>query len=77
MTTLYKIRIKGHLGKEWASYFDGFSLDPLGNGETLLTGEIMDQPALHGLLAHIRDLGLPLLAVNRVEDDEELYPPQS
>lgn len=77
MTALYKIRIKGHLGPNWATYFDGFKLDPLENGETLLTGEIIDQPALHGLLAHIRDLGLPLLAINRIEDEKELCPPKT
>ena len=62
----YQIRLKGHLGPQWAAYFDGFTLTNSENGEALLTGVIMDQAALHGVLAKIRDLGLPLLSVNRL-----------
>jgi len=64
--SLYQIRLKGHLGPQWAAYFDGFTLTNSENGEALLTGMITDQAALHGVLAKIRDLGLPLLSVNRL-----------
>ena len=64
--SLYQIRLKGHLGPRWAAYFDGFTLTNSENGEALLTGVITDQAALHGVLAKIRDLGLPLLSVNRL-----------
>ena len=63
---IYQIRLKGHLGSQWADWFDGLSITREANGETLLTGPIADQPALHGLLRKIRDLGLPLLSVNRI-----------
>lgn len=62
--SLYQIRLKGHLGPQWAACFDGFALTNSENGEALLTGMITDQAALHGVLARIRDLGLPLLSVN-------------
>jgi hypothetical protein len=64
-TAIYEIRVKGTLEPKWSDWFDGFTLKQ-GNDETLLTGQVADQPALHGLLAKIRDLGLPLLAVKRV-----------
>ena len=64
--SFYQIRLKGHLGPQWAAYFDGFTLTNSENGEVLLTGMITDQAALHGVLAKIRDLGLPLLSVNRL-----------
>lgn len=63
---LYQIRLKGHLGPQWSTYFEGFTLKNSENGEALLTGVVVDQAALHGVLAKIRDLGLPLLSVNRV-----------
>ena len=65
--TIYQIRIKGHLGGEWTDWFGGLSITLEENGETLLTGPVVDQAALHGLLKKMRDLGLPLLLVNRVE----------
>ncbi len=68
--SLYQIRLKGHLGPQWAAYFDGFALTNSENGEALLTGMITDQAALHGVLAKIRDLGLPLLSVNRLASGE-------
>ena len=68
--SLYQIRLKGHLGQQWASYFDGFTLTNSENGEALLIGMITDQAALHGVLAKIRDLGLPLLSVNRLVSGE-------
>jgi hypothetical protein len=63
----YEIRIKGHLDKRWADWFDGLAITLEANGETVLTGPVVDQAALHGLLRKIRDLGLPLLSVIRVE----------
>ncbi len=67
----YRIRIKGHLAAHWAEWFDGMTITHLDNGETLLAGPIVDQAALHGMLNHIRDLGLPLLAVDRVEPEDK------
>jgi hypothetical protein len=66
---VYRIRVKGSLDSRWSDWFDGFAVTPQANDETLLTGPVADQAALHGLLAKIRDLGLPLLSVERVEDD--------
>ena len=60
---VYQIRIKGHLGHQWTDWFEGLSITLEDNGETLLTGPVIDQAALHGLLRKVRDLGLPLLAV--------------
>jgi hypothetical protein len=60
---LYQIRLKGHLDRQWAEWFDGLTITLEANGETLLTGPVVDQAALHGLLRKVRDLGLPLLAV--------------
>ena len=68
--SLYQIRLKGHLGQQWATYFDGLTLANSENGEALLMGMITDQAALHGVLAKIRDLGLPLLSVNRLASGE-------
>ncbi len=67
---IYQIRIKGHLGREWEDWFDGFTLIALENGETLLTGPVVDQAALYGLLRKVRDVGMPLLAVNLVKADQ-------
>jgi hypothetical protein len=64
---VYQIRIKGHLGREWADWFEGLTLTALDNGETLLTGAVVDQAALHGVLRKVRDLGIPLLSVVRVK----------
>ena len=63
---IYEIRVKGSLEPQWSDWFDGFTLTLQANDETLLVGLVTDQPALHGLLAKIRDLGLPLLAVKRI-----------
>jgi hypothetical protein len=64
---VYRIRIKGHLGREWADWFGGLTLTLEDNGETLLTGLVVDQAALHGLLKKVRDVGMPLLSVMRVK----------
>ena len=60
---VYQIRIKGHLGREWADWFEGLTLTALDNGETLLTGAVVDQAALYGLLRKVRDVAMPLLSV--------------
>ena len=64
---VYEIRIKGHLDNRWADRFDGLTITLENNGETQLTGPVVDQAALYGLLRKVRDLGLPLLAVIKVE----------
>ena len=64
---VYQIKIKGHLGPQWTEWFEGIAVTREENGDTLLTGPVVDQAALHGLLKKVRDLGLPLLSVIRVE----------
>jgi hypothetical protein len=64
---IYQIRVQGTLDEMWSDWFDGFTLTPQVDNETLLTGPVADQAALHGLLHKIRDLSLPLLSVERVE----------
>lgn len=66
-TMVYQIRIKGHLGPQWADWFGGLSITLEDNGDTLLTGPVVDQAALHGLLRQVRDLGMPLLSVVQVQ----------
>jgi hypothetical protein len=63
---IYQIRIKGHLGPHWAELFDDLTIKLEDNGETLLTGPVVDQAALHGLLKKVRDLGMPLVSVIQV-----------
>ena len=67
---VYQIRLKGHLGQQWAASFEGLTLTLEENGDTLLTGSVTDQAALYGLLRKVRDLGLPLLAVMRVKPSQ-------
>jgi hypothetical protein len=62
----YEIRLKGHLDDRWADWFDGLTITREAGGETLLSGPVVDQAALHGLLRKVRDLGLPLLSVIQV-----------
>jgi hypothetical protein len=64
---LYDIRIKGHLDERWGAWFGGLTITPEDNGNTFLTGMVADQAALHGLLRKVRDLGMPLISVIRVE----------
>jgi hypothetical protein len=66
----YEIKLKGHLDESWADWFDGLTFTHESDGTTTLRGEIIDQAALHGLLKKIRDLGMPLLSVNRVESKQ-------
>ena len=63
---LYEIRIKGHLDNRWTDWFGGLTITLEDNGDTLLTGPVIDQAALYGLLKKVRDLGMPLLAVMRI-----------
>ena len=65
--SVYNIRVKGHLDGGWSEWFDGLQISNLKNGEALLSGEIVDQAALHGLLNKVRDLGLPLLALRSAD----------
>ena len=64
---IYKIRIKGHLSQQWMDWFEGLTITPEEEGNTLLTGPVVDQAALHGILKKVRDLGMPLLSVHSVE----------
>ena len=66
--TMYRIRVKGHLNSQWATWFDDMSLT-YESGETTISGPVADQAALHGLLARIRDLGLALIDVSREDAD--------
>ncbi|NTW44247.1 MAG: hypothetical protein HGB14_07390 [Anaerolineaceae bacterium] len=61
----YQIRIKGHLDSQWTEWFEGLTITLEANGDTILTGFVIDQSALHSLLKKIRDLGMPLVSVNR------------
>ncbi len=68
---VYQLRVKGHLDPRWSDGFDGLIITLEDNGDSLLTGPVADQAALYGLLKKLRDLGLPLLAVNRLTPDQE------
>jgi hypothetical protein len=71
MTTsaIYRIRLKGHLPPKWSEWFDNMTITLEPDGDMILSGPVVDQPALHGLLIKVRDLGLTLISVERVEDD--------
>ena len=64
---VYQIRIKGQLDSQWTDWFDGLTITLEEDGDTLLTGPVIDQAALHGLLKKVRDLGMPLVSVSPVE----------
>jgi hypothetical protein len=66
---VYCLTVKGHLGGEWSEWFDGLTITRADNGESRLVGPLADQTALHGVLLKIRDLGLPLLSLTRIEPD--------
>jgi len=68
---VYQIRIKGHLGQQWTDWFEGLTITLEDNGEMLITGSVVDQVALFGLLKKMRDLGMPLVSVMIVEPDQE------
>ena len=67
---VYQIRLKGHLGPQWTDWFGGARLRLEANGETLLTCPVIDQAALHGWLRKVRDAGIPLLSVIRIEQGQ-------
>ena len=66
---IYQIRIKGHLGRHWTDWFEGLAITLEDNGDTLLTGPVVDQAALHGVLKKVRDVAMPLVSVIRVKPD--------
>ena len=66
----YEIRLTGHLDARWSSWFDGLMVSHQNDGTTLIAGPVVDQAALHGLIQRVRDLGMPLLSVTRVADEE-------
>ena len=70
----YEIRIKGHLNSRWAAWFDGLSLTNNNDGTTIISGPVVDQSALHGLLQKVRDVGLPLVSVTQVDPDQPDLP---
>jgi len=72
---VYQIRVKGHLGLQWTEWFEGLTITLEENGDTLLTGPVVDQAALHGLLKKVRDLGMPLLSFNNVKAGESSVQP--
>jgi hypothetical protein len=65
----YSIRVRGHLDRAWSEWFDGMTITHLDCGETVLSGGVLDQAALHGLIIKVRDLGLPLIAVDPLEPE--------
>ena len=67
---VYQIRLKGHLGPQWRDWFEGLTITLEDNGDTLLSGPVIDQAALHGLLKKVRDLGLPLISVSPLEHSQ-------
>lgn len=71
---VYQIRVNGHLGSQWTDWFGGLNVTLEDNGDTLLTGPVVDQAALHGLLKKVRDLGMPLVSVGRVEPRQSNAP---
>jgi len=70
----YEIRLKGHLEDRWNDWFDGLTITLEENGDTLLTGPVIDQAALHGILKKVRDLGIPLVSVSPVEPESQTMP---
>ena len=70
----YEIRLKGHVERRWAAWFDGLTLTRESDGTTLIHGPVVDQAALHGLLQKVRDMGLPLVSVTQVDPDQPDVP---
>ena len=71
---IYQIKLEGRLGDQWTAWLDGLTITLDENGDTLLTGPVVDQAALYGLLRKVRDLGLPLLALYRLQPDQTDVP---
>ena len=63
---IYQIRVKSHLSSDWTNWFDGLTITQEENGDSLLTGPVIDQAALYGLLKKVRDLGMPLISLNPI-----------
>lgn len=76
--TIYQFKLKGHLGQQWMNWFEGLTVTLEEDGNTLLSGIVVDQSALHGILKKIRDLGMPLLSMNPIDTDPaaKTYPDQ-
>jgi len=70
MAMIYQIRVQGHLDPSWSAWFDGFTITNEANGTAVLTGRMVDQASLHGVLLKVRDLGLPLITVNPCAPDK-------
>ena len=70
MNPVYEIRVKGHLDSRWSEWFEGLAVTRTASGETILSGPVVDQAALHGVLAKIRDLNLTLISVTRAETEQ-------
>ncbi len=68
--TAFRIRVRGQLGPQWSTWFEGLEVTAASDGESTLIGPLPDQPALHGVLARIRDLGLELVSVEALEPDD-------
>ena len=71
---IYQIRIEGQLGRQWTDWFGGMTIRLADNGDTLLTGVVVDQAALHGLLKKVRNLGMPLISVIRMNPSQADLP---
>ena len=69
-SNIYQIKVKGHLDRQWSDWFDNLTITPSKNGTTLLTGPVVDDAALHGLIKKVRDSGMQLLSVNCIESDQ-------
>ena len=66
---IYQFKLKGHLGQQWMNWFEGLTVTLEEDGNTLLSGTVVDQSALHGILKKIRDLGMPLLSMNLIDSN--------
>ena len=73
----YLIRVKGHLDQQWCEWFDPLTITNIENGEAVLAGDLIDQPALHGVLGKVRDLGLPLIEVQQSSGSTGSHIPHS
>ncbi len=69
---MYEIRVQGHLDQHWSEWFDGLAITYDGDGNTVLSGPLVDEAALHGVLIKVRDLALPLLAVSREKTEASM-----
>jgi len=67
----YRLRVAGHLDDRWSSWFEGLTIEPYDDGTCTITGEVADQAQLHGILARLRDIGVPLVSLSALDDDGE------